>query len=76
MATDALEEALLSARKLLLDLERHLDSAAERRDLAEVGRAWVRAAQLERVLRGVLPADVTAETRGAVEAAAKPDGTG
>jgi len=76
MATDALAEALLSARKLLLDLERHLDSAAEQRDLAQVGRAWVRAAQLERVLRDALPAEVTAEARGAVDAPAKHDGTG
>jgi hypothetical protein len=70
MATDALGEALLSARKILVDLGRHLDNAAEDRDLAQVGRAWVRAAQLERVLRGALPAEVTAEERGAVDAAA------
>ena len=70
MAADTLRDALLSARKLLVDLGRHLDDAAEGGDLADGGRAWVRAAQLERVLRGVLPPEVTAEARGGVEAAA------
>lgn len=70
MPTDPLEDAMLSARKLLVDLGRHLDNAEVARDLGELGRAWVRAAQLERVLRGALPPDATAEARGAVEAAA------
>lgn len=60
MATDALEDALVRARSLLIDLERHIDRAAAERDLGEVGRAWVRAAQVERLLRGVLPEDVAA----------------
>lgn len=55
-------DALLRARKFLVDLERHLDRGAQEADMAEVGRAWVRAAQIERVLRSVLPA-------GAIEAA-------
>jgi hypothetical protein len=58
---DALNDALVRARTLLVDLERHLDRAATEGDLAECGRAWVRAAQVERLLRSVLPADVTAE---------------
>lgn len=53
-------DALLRARKLLVDLERHLDRAAQEADIAEVGRAWVRAAQIERVLRSVLPPGATA----------------
>ena len=61
MAEDALKDALVRARTLLVDLERHLDRGAAEHDLAECGRAWVRAAQVERILRSVLPADVTAE---------------
>jgi hypothetical protein len=55
MATDSLHEMLLHVRKLLLDLERHLDRAAEGGDLAEVGRAWARAAQVEEALRAAVP---------------------
>jgi hypothetical protein len=58
---DDLHDALVRARTLLVDLERHLDRGDAERDLAEIGRAWVRAAQVERILRSVLPADVTAE---------------
>jgi len=58
---DALHDALVRARTLLVDLERHLDRGDAERDLAEIGRAWVRAAQVERILRSVLPADVPAE---------------
>jgi hypothetical protein len=46
---------LLHVRKLLLDLERHLDRAADGGHLTEVGRAWVRSAQVERALRAVVP---------------------
>jgi hypothetical protein len=59
MAPDALEDALTHVRTLLVDLERHLDRAAAERDLSEVGRAWVRAAQVEQALRSVLPPDAT-----------------
>ena len=69
-AIDQLENTLLSARKLLVDLERHLDRAAEAHATSEVARAWVRAAQLERVLRESLPADATAEVRDTVEGSA------
>jgi hypothetical protein len=58
MATNSLEDALVRVRTLLIDLERHVDRGAAERDLAEVGRAWVRAAQVERLLRSVLPAEV------------------
>ena len=61
MAADALEDGLVHARSLIIDLERHIDRAATDRDIAEVGRAWVRAAQVERVLKALLPADATAE---------------
>ena len=60
MASDPLEDALVRVRSLLIDLERHVDRAAAERDLAQVGRAWVRAAQVERLLRSVLPPDVAA----------------
>jgi hypothetical protein len=60
MATDSLEDALVRVRTLLIDLERHVDRGAAERDIAEVGRAWVRAAQVERLLRSVLPDDVAA----------------
>lgn len=59
MADDLLNETLVHARSLLIDLERHVDRAAAQGDLAEVARAWVRAVQLERGLRAVLPPDTT-----------------
>lgn len=55
MAPDSVQEMLLHVRRLLLDLERHLDKAAERGDLAELGRAWARAAQVEELLRAAVP---------------------
>ena len=61
MAADALEDGLVHARSLLIDLQRHIDRAATDRDVAEVGRAWVRAAQVERTLRSLLPSGATAE---------------
>ena len=54
-----LDDTLVHARSLLIDLERHIDRAATERDMAEVARAWVRAAQVERALRAVLPPDAT-----------------
>jgi hypothetical protein len=57
MAADSLHEMLLHVRKLLLDLERHLDRAAEGGELTEVGRAWARAAQVEELLRAAVPAE-------------------
>jgi hypothetical protein len=60
MAADSLDDTLVHARSLLIDLQRHIDRAAAERDLAEVARAWVRAAQVERALRSVLPAEATA----------------
>ncbi|MFN2564419.1 MAG: hypothetical protein ABR499_05330 [Gemmatimonadaceae bacterium] len=58
---DSLNEALVRVRSLLIDLERHVDRGSAENDLTEVGRAWVRAAQVERLLRSVLPADVAAD---------------
>jgi hypothetical protein len=60
MAADLLEDTLVHVRSLLIDLQRHIDRGAAERDLAEIGRAWVRAVQVERALRSVLPADATA----------------
>ena len=59
MTADSLGDALVHARSMLIDLQRHIDRAASERDVAEVGRAWVRAAQVERLLRSVLPPDAT-----------------
>jgi hypothetical protein len=53
MGSDPFQDALLDARRLLLDLERHLDLAAQGRDLTQVGRAWARAAQVEEILRAL-----------------------
>jgi hypothetical protein len=68
MSDVSLVDALLNARKLRVDLQRHIDHAAELGDIAEVGRAWVRATQLERVLRSVLPPDATEIAEAAEEA--------
>jgi hypothetical protein len=59
MAADLLQETLVHARSLLIDLQRHIDRAAAEGDLGEVARAWVRAAQVERALRSVLPPEAT-----------------
>ena len=58
VTTHSLPETLLHVRKLMLDLERHLDQAADGGDLTDVGRAWVRSEQVERALRAVVPPDV------------------
>jgi hypothetical protein len=55
VSDNPLDEALVRVRSLLVDLERHIDRGSAERDLAEVARAWVRAAQVERILRSVLP---------------------
>jgi hypothetical protein len=60
MPADSLEDTLVRVRSLIIDLERHVDRAAAEGDLAQVGRAWERAAQVERLLRSALPADVAA----------------
>ena len=54
----SVSETLLHVRKLMLDLERHLDQAADGGDLTDIGRAWVRSEQVERALRAVVPPDV------------------
>ena len=59
MAAHPMDDTLVRARTLLIDLERHIDRAATERDVAEVGRAWVRATQLERALRSLLPEGAT-----------------
>ena len=77
MRHDPLQETLLQVRRLLLDLERHVDRAAEDGDLTEVARAWARSAQIEHALRIVAPpaARVVAEaeeTSGPARDAAEP----
>jgi hypothetical protein len=59
MAAHSIDDTLVRARTLLVDLERHIDRAAADRDVAEIGRAWVRATQLERALRSLLPDGAT-----------------
>lgn len=63
MTAPSMEETLVRARTLLIDLERHVDRAASERDLGEVGRAWVRATQLERALRALLPEGAIADLK-------------
>jgi hypothetical protein len=72
---DSLNDTLVHARSLLIDLERHIDRAAtqgEGGDLAEVARAWVRAAQVERALRALLPPEATASAEITDEKAPTP----
>ena len=68
MSADSLENALVRVRSLLIDLERHIDKGATERDLAEVARAWIRASQIEQILRSTLPAEVIAEVGEVPEA--------
>jgi hypothetical protein len=69
---DSLNDALVHARSLLIDLERHIDRAATQGDMAEVARAWVRAAQVERALRALLPPEATASVEITDEKAPTP----
>jgi hypothetical protein len=62
MSNDSLDDALVRVRSLIVDLERHIDRGSAERDLAEVGRAWVRASEVERILRSILPADALPST--------------
>jgi hypothetical protein len=71
MASDSLPDALLQMRRRLIDLERHLDRAAEEGDPIEVGRAWVRAAQIERLLRTAVPPDALEVAKVAEDADAR-----
>jgi hypothetical protein len=69
MADDSLKETLVRVRGMLVDLERHVDCASIDDDVGEAARAWVKATQIARLLRSVLPADVTAaEAEDVVEA--------
>jgi hypothetical protein len=71
MASPSLLDALFQVRKLLIDLERHLDRAAEEGGSVEVGRGWVRAAQVEQVLRTAVPPDVLEVAKAAEDADAR-----
>ena len=53
--SDSIRKTLFEVRRLMLDLERHLDETADTGNLADLGRAWVRAAQIERALRAEVP---------------------
>ena len=74
MPNDPLVETLVRARQVLVDLESHLDRAGDASDMNEVGRAWVRAVQLERILCEAMPlgAAGTAETEEAARQASTP----
>jgi hypothetical protein len=59
-----LARALSRAGQLMVLLAQHLDRAigegvGEGGEMDELGRAWVRASQLEQLLRGVLPPGAT-----------------
>jgi hypothetical protein len=63
MAADAPAVVLRQARAHLLDIQRHIDDSSDGQDLTEVGRAWARTLELERLLRSLLPPDVTKAAR-------------
>ena len=54
------EEGLRGAGQLMVLLAQHLDRAKDA-GMDEIGRAWVRAAHLERLLRELLPPGATDE---------------
>ena len=58
MSTDSIRKTLFEVRRLMLDLERHLDETADGGTLSDLGRAWVRAAQIERALRAHVTPEV------------------
>ena len=58
---DPLAELLMNIRSLMVDMERHLDLAGRGDDPTQLGRAWVSAARIERLLRSALPADTITE---------------
>ena len=58
MSSDSIRKTLFEVRRLMLDLERHLDETADGGSVAELGRAWVRAAQIERALRAEVPREI------------------
>ncbi len=72
MPDDPLVETLVRVRKLLVDLEAHLDRAGDANDVSEIGRAWVRAVQVEHLLCAALPPGAAgmAETEEAARQAA------
>ena len=55
MTNESQREIVTRARTLIVHVERHLDAFSDTDDLAALGRAWVRAVQLERALASVLP---------------------
>ena len=57
MQTESIRETVTRARTLIVHVERHLDAFSDNQDLADLGRAWVRAVQLERALAAALPAE-------------------
>ena len=57
MQTESIRETVTRARTLIVHVERYLDAFSDNEDLADLGRAWVRAVQLERALAAALPAE-------------------
>jgi hypothetical protein len=57
MQPESTRETVTRARTLIVHVERHLDVFSDTEDLADLGRAWVRAVQLERALAAALPAE-------------------
>ena len=71
MANDPLEDAVTTIRGFMVDLEMHLDLAVRDKDPSQIGRAWVRVAEMERLLRAMLPPDaITDDIEKRVEDAA------
>ena len=78
METESIRGIVTRARTLIVHVERYLDAFSDNEDLADLGRAWVRAVQLERALAAVLPPeevrDIDAELH-ADTCSAAPTGT-
>ena len=66
MTDEEIRNVLIRARSLIVHAERHLDIASDSGNLEDVGRAWVRAVQLERVLASVLPKEEVADIEAAL----------
>jgi hypothetical protein len=61
MTGDSLQKLVAQARTLMVHVERHLDLAADEDDVTQLGRAWIRTVQLERLMAAALPPDVVAD---------------
>ena len=73
MTDEPLRKTVIRARTLLVHVERHLDRASDEESLEELGRAWIRAVQMERLLAAALPPDVGADPDSALRRETRSD---